>query len=399
MDFTLPGVPPGKYARLRFHIGLPANLNYADAAQHPADHPLNPQMNGLHWSWLGGYVFLALEGSWKVANSAISGYSHHLATDRQFMTVELPVALDLTADQALTLAFDVGKIFAQIALTAETATTHSREGDPLAEALRRNVERAFAVLAIKPAQNPAAPVAARSVVMNPRAKLRPFTLPKTFPRPTLPGDNPLTEEGIALGDALFHDTRLSINGTQSCASCHVEANAFSDPRRVSMGAEGRPGARNAMPLFNLAWKREFFWDGRAKSLREQVLEPIQNPDELHETLPGVVAKLAADPQARASFHAVFGSDEITADRIARALEQFLLTRTAFDSKFDRAMQGDAKLTAEEQRGFDLFHTEYDPARGRLGADCFHCHGGANFQKSPSRTMASTPPPPTADARR
>ncbi|PYJ02981.1 MAG: hypothetical protein DME25_14120, partial [Verrucomicrobia bacterium] len=75
------------------------------------------------------------------------------------------------------------------------------------------------------------------------------------------------------------------------------------------------------------------------------------------------------------FEAAFGTPDITPDRIARALEQFLLAQTSHDSKFDRVLKGKAQFTAEEQRGFELFHTEYDPRHEQFGADCFHCHGG------------------------
>jgi cytochrome c peroxidase len=156
-----------------------------------------------------------------------------------------------------------------------------------------------------------------------------------------------------------------------------------------------------MPLLTLAWKREFFWDGRAKSLREQVLQPIQNPIEMHESLTNLVAKLTASGRAGsplpadgahgvtrptdgtsnypALFTAAFGSPEITSEKIALALENYLLTLTSFDAKFDRVLRGEEKFTPEEQRGFQLFSTEYDPRRGQFGADCFHCHGGPLFQ--------------------
>src|SRR6185436_2934770 len=82
----------------------------------------------------------------------------------------------------------------------------------------------------------------------------------------------------------------------------------------------------------------------------------------------------------ALFTAAFGSPEITPEKIGLALENFLLTLTSFDSKFDRAMRGEpVSLTDQEQRGFELFFTEYDPRRGQFGADCFHCHGGPLFQ--------------------
>ena len=147
--------------------------------------------------------------------------------------------------------------------------------------------------------------------------------------------------------------------------------------RFSTGAEGGTGTRNAMPPANLAWQEMYFWDGRAGSLREQVLQPIVNPLEMHESLTNVVAKLARADDAP-SFARAFGFPEITVDRLARALEQFLLTLTSHRSKFDRVLLGQEKLTAQEQRGFELFNTEYDPRRGQFGADCFHCHGGPLF---------------------
>jgi cytochrome c peroxidase len=195
----------------------------------------------------------------------------------------------------------------------------------------------------------------------------------------LPRDNPLTGEGVSLGSELFFERRLSGDNSQSCARCHHPREAFSENRRFSRGIVGEVGTRNAMPLVNLAWKKEFFWDGRAASLREQVLQPIQNPIEMHQSLPRLVSKLSADTNYHRLFANAFGSPEITTDRIARALEQFLLVQVSFDSKFDRAILGQEKFTADEQRGFELFHTEYDPRHGQFGADCFHCHGGPLFQ--------------------
>ncbi len=81
----------------------------------------------------------------------------------------------------------------------------------------------------------------------------------------------------------------------------------------------------------------------------------------------------------ALFTTAFGSPEITAEKISLALENYLLTLTSFDAKFDRVLRGEGKFTPEEQRGFELFSTEYDPRRGQFGADCFHCHGGPLFQ--------------------
>jgi len=93
-------------------------------------------------------------------------------------------------------------------------------------------------------------------------------------------------------------------------------------------------------------------------------------------LPTVIARLTKT--SRADFDKSFGPGEITAEKIALALENFLLTLTSYDSKFDRAMSGKAKLSPDEERGMKLFFTEYEPRSQQFGADCFHCHGGANF---------------------
>lgn len=214
----------------------------------------------------------------------------------------------------------------------------------------------------------------------PRVALTPyrFGIRANFPQPTFPADNPLTEEGVELGRRLFYDPILSRNGAISCARCHHPESAFSDEgRRTSVGVDRQRGRRNSMPLFNLAWRRRFFWDGRAATLREQVLHPIRDPVEMDLDPDEAARRLADDPRYRDEFATVFQSSP-TSDTLARALEQFLLVQISQDSKFDKSRRGEATLTAKEQRGADLFFTEFDPARGVFGADCFHCHGNALF---------------------
>jgi cytochrome c peroxidase len=205
-----------------------------------------------------------------------------------------------------------------------------------------------------------------------------FTVPAGFPQPALPADNPLTVEGIALGRALFSDARLSGNGTQSCASCHAPTRAFSDTVALSVGAAGVTGKRNAMPLGNLAWSPRYAWDGSQPRIRDQALAAWTNPIEMQGDPSAVVTRMAGDAKLGDAFRAAFGTREITAKRITLALEQYLLTQLSADSKFDRALRGEAQLTDDEKRGFELFATEFDPTRGKRGADCFHCHGGALF---------------------
>ena len=180
---------------------------------------------------------------------------------------------------------------------------------------------------------------------------------------------------------LFYEPLLSKDGTQSCASCHRQEDAFSDTLRLSIGVEGLPGKRQAMAVFNMAWNtNEFFWDGRAHLLRDQALLPIQDPLEMNETLENVISKLSADKTYTDQFIRAFGSNEITAEKMALAMEQFMLSIVSFESKYDRYLAGEVELTASEQRGLDLYFTEYNPFFPEdSGADCAHCHGGINFE--------------------
>jgi hypothetical protein len=385
------GLEPGTYDRIRFHVGLEPGLNHSDPALYPPGHPLNPNLNGLHWGWAGGYVFFALEGLWRDERGQWRGYSFHLGNDPQLMTVDLPVALKLDEDKALDLTLDLDGLFAR-KFSGDNASTHSRKGDELAGSLCAAVERAFAVANVGPA--PAAPSVAqpRPDPERRQTSAHPyrFTFSVRFPRPDLPLDNPLTQEGVELGRRLFFEKKLSGNDRQSCASCHQPEHAFSDAgQRFSAGAEGAAGTRNAMALFNLAWKRSFFWDGRASSLRQQVLMPIQNPVEMHQSLDKAIVKLDASAEYPALFAGTFGSPGITSNRLALALEQFVLTRISCDSKLDRALQGAEPLSDEEKRGFELFMTEYDPRRGLRGADCFIATAARFFKARISPTTALT----------
>ena len=381
-NFTLENIPAGNYNAIRFQIGLPPEINHGDAAQWPANHPLNPDVNHLYWGWSKEYVFLALEGGWQNGGKE-SGFSYHIATDRQLMTVEMPVQLDLHSDREIQVGLDIAKIFSapnKIQLSDSTDTSHSRTNDLLTAQLRQNVEAAFAVENVKEFSPIAALThGANHIVIAPNATPYHLAISQFAPQPDLPRDNPLTGEGVALGGKLFFDRRLSADNRQSCAACHRPNDALSDPRRFSRGVAGAIGTRNAPALENLAWKNSFFWDGRAATLREQVLQPIQNPIEMDESLANAVAKISADRDYPRLFENAFGSQEINSDKIARALEQFLLVQVSFDAKYDRVMNGQANFTAQEQRGFELFNTEYDPYHGQYGADCFHCHGGVMFQ--------------------
>lgn len=200
-----------------------------------------------------------------------------------------------------------------------------------------------------------------------------------LPPAPLPPDVQLTKAKVQLGRMLFYDGRLSKDGSQSCASCHIQADGFSDKRRFSIGVEGKPGTRQAMTIANMAWHRDgFFWDGRAPRLRDQALRPIQDPLEMNETLENVEKKLRESSTYRDQFTRAFGNDSVTSERISLALEQFMFTIISGRSKFDSVLAEKATFTAAEQRGHDLFFREFDPITNTVGGECFHCHGGPNF---------------------
>ena len=380
-SFGLKNVPPGIYKAIRFSVGVPKDINHGDPAKLSKDHPLNPNLNQLHWDWKTGYIFLALEGKYRSPKKELAGFVYHLANDNNFNLQQLSVDFHVKENTAIGLALDVSNLLNNprpISFLKDGDSTHSHPGDPIASSLIANLQSTFSVQGVNypPNEKPKERVAPLYLPEN--YTPYPFKMSSRFPRPTLPLDNPLLKERVELGENLFFDTILSIDGTVSCAACHDPFIAFGDDKQFSLGFEGRTGPRNSMPLFNLAWKSSFFWDGRAPTLREQVLFPIQDHLEMAANLNSVLRRLNTRRNYREEFEKAFGPGKVTAEKLGLALENYVLTLTSYDSKFDRAMAGKEKLTKNEQRGMELFFTEYEPRSKKFGADCFHCHGGANF---------------------
>lgn len=204
-------------------------------------------------------------------------------------------------------------------------------------------------------------------VIDTPAVLFNLNTPVGFPKINIPASNLLTVEGIALGRKLFYDPILSLDNTQSCASCHNQKYAFTDSTlQFSTGITGAIGTRNAPAIMNLAWERTFFWDGGAATLEDQVIGPITNPIEMHETLPNVLRKLNADATYKKLFKRAFGSDSITTKQIMKAIAQFERTVISANSKYDKYVRGEVELTFDELKGMELIE---DQTKG----DCFHCH--------------------------
>ena len=191
-----------------------------------------------------------------------------------------------------------------------------------------------------------------------------------------PANNRITDDGATLGRVLFYDKHLSKNNVVSCSSCHNPDFSFNDTARLSKGFAGGLTARNSMSLLNLRFyaSGKMFWDERAATLEEQVLMPIQNVTEMGLTLTELVSKVDSQSYYPTLFQKAFGNSQVTPDRIAKALSQFLRSIVTYQSKYDRVKQGLATFTPDEQTGEFLFLTAGPIA-------CGGCHAPPMFETS------------------
>jgi len=167
--------------------------------------------------------------------------------------------------------------------------------------------------------------------------------------------NPLTKEGFELGRKLFYDERLSKDSTISCASCHQQFGAFATyDHNFSHGYNNTLTTRNAPSLQNLAWQKEFMWDGGINHLDLQPLAPLTASNEMGETLQNVISKLNRDTAYRRLFKTAFGTTIINTQRMSRALSQFVLMLVSSNSKYDKVMRGELVFTAVEKQGYEIF---------------------------------------------
>lgn len=190
-------------------------------------------------------------------------------------------------------------------------------------------------------------------------------LPVQFPR-----DNPYSKAKWELGRTLYYDPRISVDDTVSCASCHSPKFGFTDGQPFSAGVKHQFGGRSAPTVINRAYSALQFWDGRALTLEEQAGGPMANPVEMGHTHAGVCEKLSGIAGYRPLFAAAFGSEEITIDRVTKAIATFERTVLSGNSPYDRYKTGDRKaLSATQVRGLTVF---FDKAK------CDTCHEGINF---------------------
>ncbi len=191
-------------------------------------------------------------------------------------------------------------------------------------------------------------------------------------------ENPLTADGILLGKMLFYDKSLSRDNTQSCASCHRQSNAFSDPNQFSMGINGDQSLRHSMPIFNMSYSTNgFFWDGRANLLRHQAVIPIQDPLEMDADLDEVMQRINADTLYDLPILNAFDTSHISEVTLGLALEQFMLSIESKNSKYDQYLAGEVSLTTTELQGRDIYFNTLN---------CTDCHKGFNFDDPSGRYL-------------
>jgi cytochrome c peroxidase len=240
------------------------------------------------------------------------------------------------------------------------------------------------------------------VILHPTPYI--IQIPKFFPDVlNIPADNPMTVEGVELGRYLFYDGRMSgrtqPDSMMCCATCHVQANGFEVgmmnpkyPNGKTFGLTGIPTPHFMMPMVNLVFNNNgYLWNGfvntnnnqlgsatygvpalpqyHFKNIESLVWMAITAPHEMNGSIEKTVQTIASVSIYPPMFKAAFGTEEVTYDRISKAIAQFVRTLISSNSKFDKYLRGETNLSPEELQGYVLFTTEN-------GADCFHCHGGS-----------------------
>lgn len=189
------------------------------------------------------------------------------------------------------------------------------------------------------------------------------------PKTIFPEDNPLTEESIELGNALFSERLLSKDTTISCQSCHMNTVAFADHLPLGEGIKGRHVTRNTPTLLNIGLHPYFMMDGKLKTLEEQVLVPINEHREFDMNSDAVVERLKSIPLYNEMSKNAY-NQELSIDIIAKSIANFERILVSDNSRFDQFKRGKINLTEQELQGWQLFNNPE--------LNCIQCHNGYNF---------------------
>ncbi|WP_179351968.1 cytochrome-c peroxidase [Winogradskyella vidalii] len=200
--------------------------------------------------------------------------------------------------------------------------------------------------------------------------------------------NTPTTFGVELGEKLFSEKRFSANNTISCATCHIQINAFADSNAQAIGIDGRIGLRNTPPIQNLAFMNFYNWDGSKLQLENQPLVPIITHEEMDSSILEVISKIEIDPEYQALFEKAFGDDNMIPERIYKSIAQYEYTLISANSKYDRVKQNEATYTISEAEGALTFEQK-----------CSSCHSTELFTDQSFRSIGFPINPNTDEAGR
>ncbi|MFN7984499.1 MAG: di-heme enzyme [Vicinamibacterales bacterium] len=378
-------VPPGTYTGLRFTMGVPFEKNHRDPVT--AGAPLN--LSRMFWVWNAGYKFLRFDytSSGQPRGAFVHLGSTNCTPNQTRLTIPTNCAHPNRVDVSLAtfdttrdvVIADFASLLADANVDVNTPDTAegcmSAQSDPECGPVLSRLGLPFGDTPSGPQQ------LFRRGGQAPSTAYK-WDLPKGFPTPRVPADNPMSAEKVELGRRLFYDTRLSVNGTQSCATCHKQSLAFTDGRARGLGATGESHTRGPMSLTNIAYSPVLTWGNPLMtSLERQALVPMvgESPVELglagHE--PELYARLKSVPEYRRLFPRSFPDDvdPFTLQNMAKAIAAFERTLISGRSPYDRyQFEGDqSAISASAKRGEDLFFGEK--------TECFHCHGGFNLTET------------------
>ena len=392
---------PGEYVGVRFAIGVPFARNHGDAATAPP--PLDE--TALFWNWNAGYKFLLHDS---FVQGSGNEFRMHLGSTRcdgdgrgNVTGCGNPnrVAVELTPfdPRRDAIVADLASLFAASDVEQNAAQTPpgcmgSPADDDCAAPFERlglpfggrpgGVQRLFAVApgrARPPEPTSPAPTPTPAGGPTPPGEGYVWNLPPGFPVPLVPDDNPMSAAKVELGRHLFHDTRLSRSGTQSCASCHQQARAFTDARETALGSTGEAHPRNAQGLANVAYAPTLTWmNPNLARLEQQLLIPLFGEEPVELGFAGredeLLARLGNEALYRDLFAAAFPgeNDPIGVANLGRAIASFERTLISGHSAYDRYVyqHDDDALDEPAKRGMALFFSEF--------LECDHCHGGVTF---------------------
>lgn len=198
---------------------------------------------------------------------------------------------------------------------------------------------------------------------------RGIVAPKGWPEPIYKGE--MTYSGVELGKKLFYDPRISRDKTISCASCHLSFTGFTHvDHSVSHGIEGKKGTRNSPVLTNLAWNNSFHWDGGVNHLEVQMINPIQHPAEMDNSMENVIAYLNSVKEYQGMFYNTFGDSIVNSKHMLKAFAQFTASLISKNSNYDKYLKHELKFTKQEKNGLKLFNK-----------NCNSCHSAPLFNSN------------------